>query len=125
MPTRLTVLYDASCAMCRRARSWLRRQDQLVPLEFVAAASTEARRRFPGLDAKETMKLLHVVDEHGRVYRGEKAWVMCLWALDEYRGWSLRVAEPPFIDRAERFVRWVSSRRYLFGGPGGRRRAQA
>ncbi len=115
MDRRLTVLYDASCALCRRARGWLMRQRQLVPLEFVAAASNEARRRFPELDSRETMKELHVVDELGRVYRGEKAWLICLWALDEYRGWSLRIAEPPHIQRAERFVRWVASRRHFFG----------
>ncbi len=117
MERRLTVLYDASCALCRRSRWWLMRQLQVVPLEFVAAASTEARRRFPGLDPKETLSLLHVVDERGQVYRGEKAWLMCLWALDEYRGWSLRIAEPPQIERAQRFVRWVASRRHVFGGP--------
>jgi len=119
MTGRLTVLYDASCGLCRRARWWLQRQPQLVPLEFIAAASTAAQERFPGLDPKETMKLLHVVDENGRLYRGEKAWLMCLWALDGYRGWSLRIAETPAIDRAQRFVRWVSSRRHVFGGPAG------
>ena len=87
-----------------------------MPLEFVAAGSTLARQRFPQLDAAETMKLLHVVDDRGRVYVGEKAWLICLWALEEYRGWSLRISEPGNIDRAERFVSWVSNRRHLFGG---------
>jgi len=115
MERRLTVLYDASCALCRRARSWLERQDQNVRLEFVAAASTLALQRFPDLDPAATLEEMHVVDEHGRVYRGEKAWLMCLWALEKYREWSLRLAQPGRIESAKRFVGWVSSRRRFFG----------
>jgi len=116
MERRLTVLYDASCALCRRARGWLDRQAQNVRLEFVAAASNQARQRFPELDPAETLKEMYVVDEHGQVYRGEKAWLMCLWALEDYRDWSLRLAKPGRIDHAKRFVGWVSSRRHFLGG---------
>lgn len=45
----VTVLYDARCNLCRAARSWLERQDQLVPLEFLSAGSPEAERRYPFL----------------------------------------------------------------------------
>ncbi|MBK7643357.1 MAG: DUF393 domain-containing protein [Planctomycetes bacterium] len=40
---RLTVLYDAQCGLCRRARRWLEAQPAYVPLEFVAAGSPAAR----------------------------------------------------------------------------------
>ena len=77
----LTVLYDVRCALCCRARAWLADQPKYVPMAFVAAGSNEAKRRFPGLDHDSTLEELTVVGWGGEVYRGAKAWVMCLWAL--------------------------------------------
>lgn len=63
----LTVLFDARCGLCTRARHWLERQSALVPLEFVPAASPEARMRFPGLDPAATLDDLTVVGDDGEV----------------------------------------------------------
>lgn len=106
---RLTVLYDAGCGFCSACRRWLEGQRQLVALEFLAAGSPEARRRFPAL-ASETEELIVVSDE-GDVYRGAHAWIMCLWALDEYREWSFRLARPALLPRARDVFEWVSKRR--------------
>lgn len=114
---RLTVLYDASCRACRNARLWLERQYQTVPLEFLGAGTRSARRRFGDLDVEDTLTELHVVDDDGRVYRGAKAWVLCLWALRDYRGWSVRMARPETLPRAQKIVEWVSSHRGSIQGP--------
>ncbi len=53
-PTGLTVLYDAQCPVCRKARRWTERHRQLVPIRFVAAGSDLARYRFPELDVGST-----------------------------------------------------------------------
>jgi len=34
------------------------------------------------------------VSDEGGVYREGDAWLMCLYALEEYREWSLRLSEP-------------------------------
>jgi predicted DCC family thiol-disulfide oxidoreductase YuxK len=94
MITRLTVLYDASCGLCRTARSWLAGRSQLVPLEFLAAGSDEARRRYPALEVEQTLADITVVADDGGVYTGDAAWLMCLWALDGYRGLAARLARP-------------------------------
>ncbi|HTJ34079.1 MAG TPA: DUF393 domain-containing protein [Dactylosporangium sp.] len=94
MITRLTVLYDASCGLCRTARSWLAGRSQLVPLEFLAAGSDEARRRYPALEVEQTLADITVVADDGGVYTGDAAWLMCLWALDGYRGLAARLAQP-------------------------------
>ncbi len=107
----LTVLYDAQCEVCRRARAWLERQAQYVPLEFVAAGSDEARARFPGLDARRTLEEVTAVGDDGAVYRSAKAWVVCLWALVDYRRLSLKLARPRLLPRAERFVARRARRR--------------
>lgn len=111
----LTVLYDGRCALCRRAQAWLESQPKFVPLEYVAAGSQEARRRFPGLDHDNTLVDLTVVSFNGEVYHGAKAWIMCLWALKKYRGTALRLATPELMPTAKRVIAWVSRNRFNIG----------
>ena len=91
---RLTVLYDAECALCAFLRDWLVRQPQLVPLELVPAGSQEARRRYPGLDHRATLEEITVVGDGGQVYRDTAAWIVTLWALREYRPLAHRLSTP-------------------------------
>ena len=111
MITRLTVLYDAGCGLCRTARAWLASRAQLVPLEFVAAGSDEARRRYPALDPVETLADITVVADDGGVYTGDSAWIICLWALDGYRGLAARLARPDLRPTARRVVQAAAALR--------------
>jgi predicted DCC family thiol-disulfide oxidoreductase YuxK len=112
---RLTVLYDAGCRLCRSARLWLEAERQLVPLEFIAAGSPEARRCFPHLDPGDTLADLTVVSDAGEVWRGAKAWVVCLWALAEHRERAFALATPELWPLARRFIAWISQRRHRLG----------
>src|SRR3982750_923920 len=115
----LPVLSDLRCALCRRARLWLAGQPKYVPMAFVAAGSNEAKRRFPDLDHDSTLEELTVVGWGGEVYRGAKAWVMCLWALKKYRSAALRMSEPEMLPVARRLVAWVSRNRFEIGETAG------
>ena len=84
-PTVLTVLYDDGCPLCRQLRTWLAQQSLLVAVEFVAAASAEARRRYPLLDHERAKKVLTVVAHTGAVYEAERAWLACAWALPSWQ----------------------------------------
>jgi predicted DCC family thiol-disulfide oxidoreductase YuxK len=99
-----TVLYDADCPNCRTAHRWLAARDQLVPLDFVPAGSTEARRRFPGLDHAATRRDLTVIADSGLVYVSDDAWLTCLWALTDYRGMAGRLGSPRLLPAARRFI---------------------
>jgi predicted DCC family thiol-disulfide oxidoreductase YuxK len=99
-PMRLTVLYDANCSLCTAVRNWLATQPQLIALEFVPAASPEARRRYPELNHDKTLDEITVVGADGALYVGEHAWVMCLWATATYRALAVRLSSPamlPFV----------------------------
>ncbi|MGI8733950.1 MAG: thiol-disulfide oxidoreductase DCC family protein [Pyrinomonadaceae bacterium] len=113
--TALTVLYDPTCGLCRRAHGWLAQEGKLVELVFVPCKSEEARRRFPQLDHDLTAKDLTVVGDYGEVYLGPKAWLMVLWALSQYREWSYRLASPELLPTARRVVSLISQHRFQIG----------
>ncbi len=97
---RLTVLYDADCAMCRRFRDWLGNQPLLVATELVAAGSATARVRFPDLDHARTLEEITVVGDDGAVWTNEHAWVMCLWVTVQHRALAERLARPGWLPLA-------------------------
>ncbi len=115
----LTVLYDNTCALCRNARAWLEREPTYVPLHFIPAGSPLARQRYPALRIEATLRDITVVDDAGGVYRGPKAWVICLWATRRYRGWSLTLVRPEMWPLAKRLIAWVSRHRSRLGPIGG------
>ena len=108
----LIVLFDSSCELCQRARRWLASEPAYVPLEFVAAQSAEARERFPTLDHSRTLEQLTVIADDRQVYRGERAWVMCLWALKRYRSNALFFSSTIGLAFAKDFVSLVSRNRH-------------
>ena len=92
---KLYVLYDARCGLCSWAKRWLMQQPAIVPLSFIPAGSVLAGRLFPGLcQPSDPEEELVVVSDEGGVYREGNAWIMCLFALEEYRDWANRLAHP-------------------------------
>lgn len=105
---RLTVLYDASCGFCVKCATWLAKQPAYVEMEFVRAGSAEARGRFPELVPGDE---LVVVGDGGELYRGAHAWIMTLWALQQYRELAERLANPVLLPFAKHAFELVSSNR--------------
>lgn len=108
----LFVLYDSRCGLCTRVRRWMEGQPAYVELRFVAAGSPRAARLFPPdvAGSSEPGELVVVSDEGG-VYRGDAAWLMCLWALENYRAWGLRLAHPGMRGLARAFFDLLSKNR--------------
>ena len=92
---KLYVLYDSRCGVCSRLRVWMREQAAHVAVEFVAAGSRRARTLFPELEHDEEPSELVAVTDDGDVYVNESAWIVCLYALIEFRPWSFRLARGP------------------------------
>ena len=111
---RLTILFDAKCELCRRVRFWLENQSVFVPLAFVPLQAPDLEERFPGVTALDPARQILVVSDSGDVWRGADAWIMCLWALREYREWSQRLASPLLRPFARRICELVSTNRHRF-----------
>ena len=109
----LTILFDESCALCRRCRDWLLTQPCLVPVLLLPAGSQEARSRYGDL-APWLGKELVVVDDGGRAWIGPAAFVTCLWATARYRTVSYLLARRGLAPLAEKFFVFVSKRRDRF-----------
>jgi predicted DCC family thiol-disulfide oxidoreductase YuxK len=91
--TSITILYDAACGLCTLAKDWMRQQSPLVRLRFEAVGSSKAQRIFPQLSPDE----LAVVANTGEVWLGKHAWIVCLWALRDYRDLAFRLTSPALL----------------------------
>ena len=107
----LYVLFDARCALCRQCRRWLGSQPAFIELRFLALQSPEVSCRFPGIEKFNPFQQLLVVSDAGDVYQGSHAWIMCLYALREYREWSQRLSSPALLPWARRACELVSGNR--------------
>ena len=87
------------------------RQTAFLNMTFVPAGSERAARLFPELARAGWSDELVVIDDDGGVYRDGDAWIMCLYALQEYREWSLRLAGPALRPLARRAFTLLSGRR--------------
>jgi len=105
----LTVIYDPRCGLCTQIKDWLGKQPAYVALRLLAAGSAEAKERFPTIPEGE----LAVVSDSGEVWRGDNAWIICLWALREYRQWAGRLAGPALRPLARQAFAAVSHNRSM------------
>jgi len=111
---KLFVLYDPDCHFCRRCRTWLEEQPAYLELDFVPVRSEEAQCRFPGIEKYAADNELIVVGEDGAVYQGPNAFIMCLYALVDFREWSLRLARPALLPFARQMFDFISNHRLVF-----------
>jgi ankyrin repeat protein/predicted DCC family thiol-disulfide oxidoreductase YuxK len=109
---KLTVLYDGSCRFCASSRHWLEAHPAYIPLEFIPATRVaETASRFPGLDGPGAGEEPVVVDDEGGVYRGVAAWVMCLWALEDYRPFAAKLSSQALLPYARQAFELVTRNR--------------
>ena len=110
----LYVLYDQECSLCLSCGRWLMRQAAFIQLHFIPLQSPEIAQQFPGLkewDGLDLREKLVVVSDEGAVYQGQYAWIMCLYALRDYREWAQRLAQPALLPFARRVCELVSKNR--------------
>ena len=108
---RLTAFYDARCAMCIACRRWIEKEPKYLAVDFVSYQSKRAREICPDLDRFDPAGEIVVMADDGGIYRGGKAWIMCLYALKGYREWALRLAQPSLLPVAKKLCHLISTNR--------------
>ena len=108
---KLYILYDHGCGLCSHLVQWMSQQESSCELQFVAAGSSDARRMFPDLPSQPRPDELMVVSGDGVVYRGDDAFIMCLYALDASRSLAERVAQPVFRPLVRQLFSMISTNR--------------
>ena len=107
----LTVFYDGECGLCHACRQWLSQQAQYLEIRFVAFQSNTAQEILPTLADYQPDRQLVALSDDGGIYLGDDAWIMCFYALVEYREWSQRLASPALRPLAKRLCRLISNNR--------------
>lgn len=107
----LYVLYDEKCELCKRLKDWLMGQRTWIGVGVIPAGSARAKAMFPGLESIASSTDLVVVSDAGEVYLNNHAWIMCLYALEEYRDWAMRLASPLLLPLARQAFDALSKNR--------------
>ena len=108
----LYVLYDARCGLCQRLKDWLLQHQSWLTLKMLPAGSEQVRQMFPGLEQIASSDDLVVISDEGEVYLNDHAWIMCLYALEEYREWACRLAHPLLLPFSRQAFAALSKNRY-------------
>ena len=91
---KIYVLYDPKCELCCRLKDWILVQRSWIGIAVMAAGSDRAKRLFPELDQIASKDDLVVINNEGAVYLNDRAWIMVLYAMVEYRDWAARLTHP-------------------------------
>jgi predicted DCC family thiol-disulfide oxidoreductase YuxK len=110
---KLYVLYDPNCELCRRLKNWILVQRSWIGLAVLEAGSEKAKRLFPELEQIATKNDLAVISDEGAVYLNDRAWIMVLYAMVEYREWASRLTHPLLMPLARQAFAALSKNRHF------------
>ncbi|HTT25170.1 MAG TPA: DCC1-like thiol-disulfide oxidoreductase family protein [Candidatus Sulfotelmatobacter sp.] len=109
---KLYVLYDPKCELCCRLKNWILVQRSWLGIAVVEQGSEKAKRLFPELDRVATKEDLAVISDEGAVYLNDRAWIMAMYAMVEYRDWARRLTHPLLMPLARQAFAALSKNRH-------------
>ena len=109
---KLYLIYDPKCALCCRLKDWILVQRAWIGLALVAQGSEKAKRLFPELEQIASKEDLAVISDEGAVYLNDRAWIMVLYAMVEYRDWAARLTHPLLMPLARQAFAALSKNRH-------------
>jgi predicted DCC family thiol-disulfide oxidoreductase YuxK len=107
---RATLIYDGSCAFCRRWADRLRRWDRHGQLALLPYQTPDLETRFPQISSAACRQRIHLVDERGAVFAGAAAGREILRRLPNGWLWALPFSLPGSLAIAEPIYRWITHR---------------
>ena len=109
--TELTIFYDLRCGLCCQVKAWMLRQRAYLKLSFLPFDSPMALQVLPELPELDPAGQIVVYANTGEVYQGAEAWITCLWALRNWRGWARRFSRPEWHPMAHTLCDLISGNR--------------
>ena len=109
---KLYVLYDPKCELCCRLKNWILVQRSWIGIAVVEQGSEKAKRLFPDLDRIAGKEDLAVISDEGAVYLNDRAWIMVMYAMLEYREWAERLTHPLLMPLARQAFAALSKNRH-------------
>jgi predicted DCC family thiol-disulfide oxidoreductase YuxK len=109
---KLYVLYDPKCELCCRLKNWILVQRSWIGIALVEQGSEKAKRLFPDLERIATKEDLAVISDEGAVYLNDRAWIMVMYAMVEYRDWASRLTHPLLMPLARQAFAALSKNRH-------------
>ena len=110
---KLYVLYDPQCELCCRLKNWILVQRSWLGIALLEQGSEKVRRLFPELERIAGKEDLAVISDEGAVYLNDRAWIMVLYAMVEYREWASRLTHPLLMPLARQAFAALSKNRHL------------
>jgi predicted DCC family thiol-disulfide oxidoreductase YuxK len=110
---KLYVLYDPRCELCCLLKNWILVQRCWIGISVVEQGSENARRLFPGLEGIASKDDLAVISDDGAVYLNDRAWIMVLFAMIDYREWAARLTHPLLMPLARQAFAALSKNRHF------------
>jgi predicted DCC family thiol-disulfide oxidoreductase YuxK len=109
---KIYVLYDPKCELCCRLKNWILAQRSWIGIAMVEHGSEKAKRLFPDLERIATREDLAVISDEGAVYLNDRAWIMVMYAMVEYRDWASRLTHPLLMPLARQAFAALSRNRH-------------
>lgn len=100
---KLHLFYDQDSPFCRKCKNWLIRQPAFMELELLPIQARSVRMAYPEVAGHRQDDALIVLSDTGLLYTGDDAWITVLWALHDWRDWSLRLQQPDIRPLARQF----------------------
>lgn len=110
--TRVDVIFDGQCRLCRRTARTLRMLDLAHRLRFVDLRHWHrVETRHPGLDFEACQRDMHAVLPNGRSYPAVAGYLCMSWRLPPLWPMAVALQLPPLRRLADRAYRRVADRR--------------
>jgi predicted DCC family thiol-disulfide oxidoreductase YuxK len=109
---KIYVLYDPKCGLCCRLKDWILVQRSWLGIAVLEQGSERARRLFPELERIAGKDDLAVISDEGAVYLNDRAWIMVMYAMVEYREWASRLTHPLLMPLARQAFAALSKNRH-------------
>ncbi|MDX2225796.1 MAG: DCC1-like thiol-disulfide oxidoreductase family protein [Verrucomicrobiae bacterium] len=111
MIRKIHILYDGECGFCRTCRDWILLQPRFFEIEMLDRRDPDTKARFGDYTVPPYTDRMVVINNEDGVYYAEDAYIMILFALKNYRAWSVRISRQGVKPLARQFFETLGKNR--------------